>query len=428
MVLVEKYRPKKISDLIVSDKILDQISGWIDKWKDGTPVKRALILYGPPGVGKTTTVHVIANQLGWPVVEMNASDMRNRDSMKRIALMASLYGDLTSFGEDAKGPNKIILIDEADNIFEGRSRESGGDTGGISELARIVKGTQNPIVLTMNDYYEFRRKTGAAEIINNSLNIEFLQYRRRNDSDYKQYRMKLFSRINQIQRAEGLSVSQARIVEIVERNENDIRGILNDLEALRDYGQGRSGEPNLGYRDSVENIYNTISATFKSGDYDGVLRNLYGKDFTTEDYLMWIDENLPDEAKDPLDLSNAYDLLSKADRYIGRVFKKQHFAYKMYAEEMAAAVPIMIAEKNPHYVKYRFPEIIKSMGRMRESRRSRNSLMSKLSAVGHTSKRKTMEYFWFFSYLTSKNKKVLHEIEESLQLSEKEIAKFKLNR
>lgn len=423
MVWVEKYRPSRTSELIVSDGILEQVSKWVDLWNEGTPVKRALILYGPPGVGKTTTVHVIANEMGWPVVEMNASDLRNRDSMKRIALMGSLYGDLTKIGEGKPGPNKIILIDEADSIFEGRSKESGGDTGGISELAKIVRNTMNPIVLTMNDYYDFRRKSGASEIINSSLNIEFLQYKRKNDSDYKQFRMKLFSRIGQILRSEGVDISQKRIIDIVDRNDNDIRGILNDLESLRGYKS--QNDPDIGARDSSENIYNAISATFKGGSYDNILRKLYDKDFTTEDYIMWIDQNLPEEAQEPRDLMNAYDILSRADRMVGRVFRKQHFAFKMYAEEMAAGVPVVIRDRNTHYVKYKFPEFIKSMGRLRESRRSRNSLITKLSAIAHMSKRKTREYFWFYPYVVSRSKSIASEMSTRLDLSDKEIAFLK---
>lgn len=425
MVWVEKYRPKKITDLIVSDRILEQISKWITLWNEGTPVKRAMVLYGPPGVGKTTTVHALANQLGWPVVEMNASDMRNRDSMKKVAMMASLYGDLTTIDDGKTGPNKIILIDEADNIFEGRSKASGGDTGGISELAKIIRTTRNPIILTMNDYYEFRRKSGASEILNNSLNIEFLQYKRRNDNDYKQFRMKLFSRIGQILREEGVNISQSQITRIVDANNNDIRGILNDLESLRDYGIKPGEEVEVGTRDASENIYNAISTTFKSGSYDKTLRSLYDKDFTTEDYLMWIDENLPEEAQDPEDLMRAYDLLSKADLFTGRVFKKQHFAFKRYAEELGAGVSVMIKEKNPHYVKYKFPSLIMSMSRMREARRSRNYLFSRLSVASHTSRRKTRDYFWFYRYLASKNKKFLEALSEMLSLSEKEVAHLK---
>ena len=358
---------------------------------------------------------------------MNATDLRNRDSMKKIALMASLYGDLTTIGEGSSGPNKIILIDEADNIFEGRSRQTGGDSGGISELAKIIRATRNPIILTMNEYYEFRRKSSASEIINESLNIEFVQYKRRNDTDYKQYRMKLMARIQYILREEGVRIGQSQITNIVERNENDIRGILNDLESISRYGQegSLSQDAEVGYRDSSQNIYNSIYVTFKSRDYNKTLRTLYDKDFTTEDYMMWIDQNLPDEAQDPRDLMDAYELLSKADRLVGRVFKKQHYAFKMYAEEMSAGVPVMIREKNEHYVKYKFPEIIKSMGRLREARRSREQLLLKISAAAHTSKRKTRDYLWFYSYLASKNKKFLSEIEDMLQLSDKEIARLK---
>lgn len=425
MVWVEKYRPRKISDLIVSDSILQQISNWIKLWNEGTPVKKAMILYGPPGVGKTTTVHALANQLGWPVVEMNASDMRNRDSMKRVALMASLYGDLTTMGETQHGPNKIILIDEADNIFEGRSKSTGGDTGGISELARIVKSTRNPIILTMNDYYEFRRKSGASDIINNSLNIEFLQYRRRNDTDYKQFRMKLFARISHILREESVNISQGQITRIVDANNNDIRGILNDLESMRDFGTGPISDLDIGTRDSSENIYNAISTTFKSGNYEQVLRALNDKDFTTEDYLMWIDQNLPEEAPEPEDLMRSYDLLSRADVFIGRVYKKQHFAFKRYAEELAAGVSVMINDRNPHYVKYKFPTLIMSMSRMRESRRSRNNLFSRLSAISHTSRRKVRDYFWFYTYLATRDKKFLADLSGRLDLSEKEVTHLK---
>jgi hypothetical protein len=42
---------------------------------------RAALLSGPPGIGKTTTAHAVANDLGYEVVEFNASDTRSKKSV-----------------------------------------------------------------------------------------------------------------------------------------------------------------------------------------------------------------------------------------------------------------------------------------------------------------------------------------------------------
>ena len=111
---IEKYRPQTLGDLIVSDETLTLLSKWVEAWKDGTPAKTTLILHGKPGMGKTSCAYAIANYAGWNVVEMNASDQRNRDSVRRVALMASLYSDITSFASPENATRKLILVDEAD--------------------------------------------------------------------------------------------------------------------------------------------------------------------------------------------------------------------------------------------------------------------------------------------------------------------------
>lgn len=419
--IIEKYRPKKISDLIVSQRILQEIRNWINLWKEGTPVKKALILYGPPGSGKTTTATVLANEAGVPLIEMNASDERNADSMKRIALMASQYGDLMNLGGDNDtGFRKIILIDEADNIFEGRSRATGGDSGGITELSKIINRTKNPIILTMNDYYAFRRKSAAHDIINNSVVLEYKQYKRRGDSDYKMFRARLSQRIREIAANEGLKYSQDVVEEIMEKNSDDIRGTINDSISAFNFLDEPETLAELTYRDVQANIYNTIHTTFKDHRYEKTLSELMDKDFTTEDYLMWIDKNLPAEAPDLKDLSEAYDLLSQSDRFIGRVIKKQHYAFKGFAEEIAAGIYTRLDNQNNSYVKYEFPSYIMKMSRMRETREARKSLVTKFSKFTHSGKKRTNDNLWFFSRLI-KDKKNLEELTDKLALSDKEI-------
>ena len=41
----------------------------------------AALISGPPGIGKTTAAHIIAKNNGFEVIELNASDCRNKSSI-----------------------------------------------------------------------------------------------------------------------------------------------------------------------------------------------------------------------------------------------------------------------------------------------------------------------------------------------------------
>lgn len=90
--------------------------------------KKALLLFGPPGVGKTYTVHTVAKKLGYDVVEYNASIKRDKDFLKHLKVV------LTS---KSITPT-VVLLDEVDGMEN-------------KNLAQLIDATVKPLILTANN-------------------------------------------------------------------------------------------------------------------------------------------------------------------------------------------------------------------------------------------------------------------------------------
>lgn len=76
---IKKYTPKSTKEVAGQRESLQTVLNFIQNFPKVR--KKALLLHGPAGTGKTCILKAIANQLNLELIELNASDYRNADSI-----------------------------------------------------------------------------------------------------------------------------------------------------------------------------------------------------------------------------------------------------------------------------------------------------------------------------------------------------------
>ncbi len=137
--LSERWRPSTLDGVVGQLDAVAKLRAFGTSWGKGSsrPATVAAILEGATGTGKTSAAYALAREMGWSIVEMNASDARNEGALAQTAGRAAIT---SSFGDDGRflsptlGERSLVLIDEVDALPLGSSR------GG----ARSVKAPVTP--------------------------------------------------------------------------------------------------------------------------------------------------------------------------------------------------------------------------------------------------------------------------------------------
>ena len=79
----DKYAPQTENDLIGNHSNYEKLVDWLRDYPSSSSANtmKAVLISGPPGIGKTTAAHMACRQLEFEVVEMNASDTRNKTNL-----------------------------------------------------------------------------------------------------------------------------------------------------------------------------------------------------------------------------------------------------------------------------------------------------------------------------------------------------------
>ncbi|KAK4756005.1 hypothetical protein SAY87_009762 [Trapa incisa] len=236
LIWTEKYRPKIPNDIIGNQSLVTQLHNWLAHWNEqfldsgkrgkgkkqnDSNAKKAVLLSGSPGIGKTTSAKVVCKMLGFEAVEVNASDSRgkadskiskgisgsNANSIKELVSNESLGVNM----DWSKHPKSVLIMDEVDGM-------SAGDRGGVADLIASIKLSKIPIICICNDRYSQKLKS----LVNYCLPLNFR----------RPTKQQMAKRLMQIANAEGLQVNETALEELAERVHGDMRMALNQLQYM----------------------------------------------------------------------------------------------------------------------------------------------------------------------------------------------------
>ncbi len=218
---VNKYQPKELTEVVGNAAKISRLKDWLNNWHSQLQRRnsKAILISGPPGIGKTTSAKLVSAKLGYDCFEVNASDSRNKSNS---VVSDGIKGNLISVVKEMvtnspiafNGQKKrmVLIMDEVDGM-------SSGDRGGVAELISLIKETKIPVICICNDKYSTKLKS-------------LLPYC--DECAFQRpLRPQLVKYITEVARKENLNITSDSLLTLVEACDNDVRLMLNQLQMLK---------------------------------------------------------------------------------------------------------------------------------------------------------------------------------------------------
>ena len=241
----EKYRPKKVDDCILPDRLKVIFQKFVDE-----KTIPNLMLTGGPGTGKTTVALAMCKEIGLNYLFINSSEERGIDTLR-----VKIKGYASTVSLD--GNKKVIILDEADYI--------------TPEAQAALRGAMEEFSSNCSFILTCNFKSKLIEAIHSRCSV--IDFSLKNGEKARIASL-FYRKLGSILSAEGVDFESKSLAKFVERYFPDFRRTINELQRFSKFGKIDSG------------LLPQISGTRLFDDLIGFLRE---KNFNS--MRKWVAEN-----------------------------------------------------------------------------------------------------------------------------------------
>ena len=350
------YEPEKLEDIKGNEEAIAELRRFALSFKLGKH-ERPLLVYGPTGIGKSSAAKLLAKENGWNVVELNASDYRDKDSISRLMTAASQARGLF-------GGRNMILLEEIDELS---ARFDKGASAAISEL---VSNSKNPIIMIANDMWDQK----ITFLRNLTAPVEFKKP--------KQFVVEEI--LKNVAKEAGINPNNDVIIAIARRSGGDIRSAISDMLILGDAPD--EALDYIGLRDKKGYIFETLDRIFLSNTIAAPLKAIANSENTGDMLIKWIDQNITKRYTHIYDIAVAYENLADATVYYTRAIRSQYYTYWRYMNVMMSSGVALSKSSYPQLkLRYEFPRTIKALSISKGDRSASSEIAKSMQKHIHES-------------------------------------------
>ena len=403
----ERHRPTSESHLEGNENQRQKIRKWLDDWKNGVPKNKAILLVGPPGVGKTTVARAIAQDMGWNVIELNASDARNAASIRKAATKGATHRSLFFNPEDTD-KKTLILIDEVDHLSGGLRSVSEsrindaikvnldssekvqlkGDTGGKAELLKLLSETKQPVILACNEVMglwgkssNWRSTRDRFQRLLTTINFD----RASKDA--------LRNIARRVLKSENIDYDAPAVEALIRNNPGDLRALVRDLQVICASSIDSIDEDivsqyvELSERDVSVEVFPGLAKLYKSNNSEDAIKLGISIDKSPSELLNWIHWNNPSIFTDKAAIDRGNKALCQSSKMLMGMYENTaHRSWYWSSQISGLAASVVNQQDLPEKLFPSYPNFLR-----RGAFQGRSTIINRLTEITGASKSSVRE-------------------------------------